>query len=72
MCNILLDRTFFVICTLKKNLSKLKVDHNKRQQEACFVHVKGNQRRDIGNTISGVSKIVKSFQIIFFKLMNTS
>jgi len=30
MCNILLDRTFFVICTLKKNLSKLKVDHNKR------------------------------------------
>jgi hypothetical protein len=72
MCNILLARTFFVICTLKKNLSKLKVDHNKRQQEACFVHGKGNQRRDRGNTISGVSKIVKSFQIIFFKLMNAS
>jgi hypothetical protein len=30
------------------------------------VHVKDNQRRDIGNTLSGVSKIVKAFQIIFF------
>ena len=42
------------------------------QQEARFVHVKGNQKRDIGNTLSGVSKIVKSFQIIFFYLMNAS
>ena len=72
MCNILLDRTFLVICTLKKPLIKLKVDHSMRQQEACFVHVKGNQRRDIGNTLSGVSKTVKSFQIIFFYLMNAS
>ena len=56
----------------KKNLSKLKVDHNKRQQEACFVHVKGNQRRDIGNTLSGVSNhfflINECFMILQFKL----
>jgi hypothetical protein len=69
MCNILLDRTFFVICTLKKKTQQMK---SWSWQEVYFVHVKGNQRRDIGNTLSGVSKIVKAFQIIFFKLMNAS
>ena len=53
---------------LKKQLkSKVKVDHNKK---FCFIHVKGNQRRDVGNTLSGVSKIVKAFQIIFFFFIN--